>query len=197
MGGGEGGGGGRVTIRPRRGTFTSSTPRMIRAIGITGETYHNLMSRRGGVTARASPAAIMRTNTTAIGASWCNLGQADSPDLRHLRQYLWHLNYITHILGTDRLHPVGALSLMDPRGRAALHRGHPGPSRTPPPNRSPRPASAPHVMCAASASSPNIALCAHSSFGNLDYRDGAAERMPCGARRARRQWTRISPMRAR
>ena len=74
------------------------------------ETYHNLMARKGGTPDLAR--AIMRTNTTAIGAVMVHLGQADSLICGTFGQFLWHLNYIEQILGTPQLHPDGALSLM-------------------------------------------------------------------------------------
>ena len=56
----------------------------------------------------------MRTNTTAIGAVMVDRGDADSLICGTFGQYLWHLKYLTEILGEkgDGLHPVGALSLM-------------------------------------------------------------------------------------
>ncbi len=74
------------------------------------ETYHELMSRRGGTPDIAR--AIMRTNTTAIGAVMVHRGEADSLICGTFGEFSWHLNYITQILGRDDLHPVGALSMM-------------------------------------------------------------------------------------
>ena len=56
--------------------------------------------------------AIMRTNTTAIGAVMVYRDEADSMICGTFGQYLWHLNYVRQLLGTQKLHPVGALSLM-------------------------------------------------------------------------------------
>ena len=39
-------------------------------------------------------------------------GEADSMICGTFGQYLWHLNYVTQVLGDKKLHPVGALSLM-------------------------------------------------------------------------------------
>ncbi|MCV3270551.1 NADP-dependent malic enzyme [Roseobacter sinensis] len=74
------------------------------------ETYHELMARRGGTPDIAR--AIMRTNTTAIGAVMVHRGEADSLICGTFGEFSWHLNYITQILGQNELHPVGALSMM-------------------------------------------------------------------------------------
>ncbi len=74
------------------------------------ETYHTLMARRGITPDLAR--AIMRTNTTAIGAVMVNRGEADSMICGTFGEFSWHLNYIDQVLGTDGLHPVGALSMM-------------------------------------------------------------------------------------
>ena len=74
------------------------------------ETYHKLMERRG-----VSPdiaRAIMRTNTTAIGAVMVHRGEADSLICGTFGQYSWHLQYVRQILARDGLHPVGALSMI-------------------------------------------------------------------------------------
>lgn len=74
------------------------------------ETYHHLMCRRG-----VSPdiaRAIMRTNTTAIGAVMVHRGEADSLVCGTFGEFRWHLNYVTQVLGRDGLHPDGALSMM-------------------------------------------------------------------------------------
>jgi len=74
------------------------------------ETYHGIMARRGVTPDLAK--AIMRTNTTAIGAVMVHRGEADSMICGTFGQFLWHLKYVTEILGTETLHPVAALSLM-------------------------------------------------------------------------------------
>ncbi len=74
------------------------------------ETYHNLMCRRG-----VSPdiaRAIMRTNTTAIGAVMVHRGEADSLICGTFGEFRWHLNYVEQVLGREGLHPQGALSMM-------------------------------------------------------------------------------------
>ncbi|WP_299777972.1 NADP-dependent malic enzyme [uncultured Roseobacter sp.] len=74
------------------------------------ETYHELMARRGGTPDIAR--AIMRTNTTAIGAVMVHREEADSLICGTFGEFSWHLNYLTQILGRDDLGPVGALSMM-------------------------------------------------------------------------------------
>ena len=74
------------------------------------ETYHGLMARSGVTPDLAR--AIMRTNTTAIGAVMVQRGEADSLICGTFGEFRWHLNYLTQILGREGLHPVGALSMM-------------------------------------------------------------------------------------
>ena len=74
------------------------------------ETYHTLMARRG-----VSPdiaRAIMRTNTTAIGAVMVHRGEADSLICGTFGEFRWHLNYVEQVLGREGLRPDGALSMM-------------------------------------------------------------------------------------
>ncbi|MFY0682301.1 MAG: NADP-dependent malic enzyme [Thalassovita sp.] len=73
-------------------------------------TYHELMERRGVTPDLAK--AIMRTNTTAIGAVAVHRGEADSLICGTFGEYRWHLNYVEQILGTPANSPHGALSLM-------------------------------------------------------------------------------------
>ena len=98
-------------------------------------------------------------------------GDADSLICGTFGQYLWHLNYVTQILGTDELHPVGALSLMfledGPLFVADTH-VHPEPTSE---------QIAETVISAARhvrrfGMEPKIALCSHSQFGNLDCDTG-------------------------
>jgi malate dehydrogenase (oxaloacetate-decarboxylating)(NADP+) len=72
--------------------------------------YHELMQRRGVSPDLAK--AIMRTNTTAIGAVAVHRGDADSMICGTFGEFRWHLNYVTQVLGTAALRPHGALSLM-------------------------------------------------------------------------------------
>ncbi len=133
------------------------------------ETYHAVMARKG-----VSPdlaRAIMRTNTTAIGAVMVHRGEADSLICGTFGQYLWHLNYIMQILGSDGLHPVGALSLMileDGPLFIADTQVHPEPS----PERIAETA----IACARHIRrfgvAPKVAMCSGSQFGNLDSDSG-------------------------
>ncbi|MBD3664301.1 NADP-dependent malic enzyme [Sulfitobacter sp. TSTF-M16] len=74
------------------------------------ETYHDLLCRRG-----VSPdiaRAIMRTNTTAIGAVMVHRQEADSLICGTFGEFRWHLNYVEQVLGRDGLKPHGALSMV-------------------------------------------------------------------------------------
>jgi len=132
-------------------------------------TYHELMQRKG-VTPELSR-AIMRTNTTAIGAVMVHRGEADSLICGTFGQYLWHLRYVTEVLATEGRHPVGALSLViledGPLFIADTH-VHPEPTAA---------QIAETVVGAARhvrrfGLEPKIALCSHSQFGNLDCDTG-------------------------
>jgi malate dehydrogenase (oxaloacetate-decarboxylating)(NADP+) len=72
--------------------------------------YHKLMERRGVTPDLAK--AIMRTNTTAIGAIMVHRGEADSLICGTFGEYRWHLNYVNQVLGGESYEPHGALSLM-------------------------------------------------------------------------------------
>ncbi|MTJ05800.1 MAG: NADP-dependent malic enzyme [Sediminimonas qiaohouensis] len=73
-------------------------------------TYHDIMARRGVTPDLAR--AIMRTNTTAIGAVMVHRGEADSLICGTFGEYRWHLNYVSQVLATGDLRPHGALSMM-------------------------------------------------------------------------------------
>ncbi|MDS9467424.1 NADP-dependent malic enzyme [Paracoccus sp. MBLB3053] len=132
-------------------------------------TYHELMARRG-VTPEVAR-AIMRTNTTAIGAVMVHRGEADSLICGTFGQYSWHLNYITQVLARDGLRPHGALSLMiledGPLFIADTQVHH-----QPAPDQIAETAigAARHVR--RFGLTPKIALCSHSQFGNLDTDSG-------------------------
>ncbi len=132
-------------------------------------TYHEIMARKGVTPDLAK--AIMRTNTTAIGAVMVHREEADSLICGTFGQYLWHLNYIEQVLGTKELRPVGALSLMileDGPLFVADTQVHAEPS----------PAQIAETVegCARHIRrfgiAPKIALCSHSQFGNLDISSG-------------------------
>ena len=72
--------------------------------------YHQIMQRRGVTPDLAK--AIMRTNSTAIGAVMVHRDEADSMICGTFGEYRWHLNYISQVLGDADHHPHGALSLM-------------------------------------------------------------------------------------
>ncbi len=128
------------------------------------QAYHQIMARKGVTPDIAK--AILRTNTTAIGAVMVHLGEADSLICGTFGQYLWHLDYVTQVLGSDKLHPIGALSLMllqdGPLFIADTH-VHPEPS----------PEQIAETVCAAARHvrrfgvEPKVAICSYSQFGNL------------------------------
>ena len=70
------------------------------------ETYAGLMGRQGVTPDIAR--AVMRTNTTAIGAIAVQRGDADSLICGTFGQYLWHLGYVRQVLARGALRPVGA-----------------------------------------------------------------------------------------
>ncbi len=72
--------------------------------------YHKLMQRRGVSPDLAK--AIMRTNTTAIGAIMVHRGEADSLICGTFGEYRWHLNYVDQVLGSHDYRPHGALAMM-------------------------------------------------------------------------------------
>ena len=133
-------------------------------------TYHSIMARRG-----VSPdiaRAVMRTNSTAIGAIMVHREEADSLICGTFGEFKWHLNYVTQVLGNKSLHPVGALSMMiledGPLFIADTH-VHTMPSAD---------ELAEIVIGAARhvrrfGLEPKIALCAQSQFGNQEGGSGA------------------------
>jgi malate dehydrogenase (oxaloacetate-decarboxylating)(NADP+) len=137
------------------------------------ETYHSVMQRRGVTPDLAR--AIMRTNTTAIAAIMVHRNEADSMICGTFGQYLWHMNYVSQILGTDKLHPIGALSLMiledGPLFVADVH-VHAVP--TPEQIADTAIAAARHIR--RFGIEPKIALCSNSQFGNLDTSSGQRAR---------------------
>ncbi|MGN0932187.1 NADP-dependent malic enzyme [Falsigemmobacter intermedius] len=133
------------------------------------ETYHRLMERRGVTpdTARA----VLRTNTTAIGAVMVHRGEADSLICGAFGQYLWHLKYVEEVLARDGLRPVGALSLMiQDQGPLFIAdtQAHAEPT----------PAQLADIVIGAARHvrrfgiTPKIALCSSSQFGNLNTSSG-------------------------
>ncbi|WP_323020281.1 NADP-dependent malic enzyme [Pararhodobacter sp.] len=134
------------------------------------ETYHNLMARRGVTpdTARA----ILRTNTTAIGAIMVHRGEADSLICGAFGQFSWHLNYVRQVLARDGLRPVGALSLMILPEAGPLFIADTQVNPEPTPQQV-----ADNVIGAARHARrfgvvPKVALCSHSQFGTMDTASG-------------------------
>ncbi|MFT4699868.1 MAG: malate dehydrogenase (oxaloacetate-decarboxylating)(NADP+) [Yoonia sp.] len=132
-------------------------------------TYHEIMARRGVTPDLAR--AIMRTNTTAIGAVMVARNEADSLVCGTFGQFLWHLKYIQEILGSETLHPVGALSLMileDGPLFVADTQVYAEPT--------PDQIAETVISCARHVRrfgiAPKIALCSQSQFGNLDNSSG-------------------------
>ncbi|MFV0293695.1 MAG: NADP-dependent malic enzyme [Paracoccus sp. (in: a-proteobacteria)] len=136
--------------------------------------YHQLMRRRGVTPDLAR--AILRTNTTVIAAMMVQRGDADSMICGTFGQYRWHLKYITEILGRDKAHPVGALSLI------ILDRGPLFVADTQV-HQNPTPYQIAETVIAAARHirrfgiEPRIALCSASQFGNLDTETGRSMRM--------------------
>ncbi|MBF9037361.1 NADP-dependent malic enzyme [Rhodobacterales bacterium LSUCC0246] len=131
--------------------------------------YHSVMERHGVTPDLAR--AIMRTNTTAIGAVMVYREEADSLICGTFGQYLWHLKYISQLLALDGLHPVGALSLMILEdGPLYIADTHIHAQPTPEQIAETVIATARHVRRFGIA--PKIALCSGSQFGNLDSDSG-------------------------
>ncbi len=137
------------------------------------QSYHALVERRGVTPDLAR--AILRTNTTAIGAIMVHRGDADSLICGTFGQYLWHLNYVTQILGTNGRHPVGALSLLiQQEGNLFVADTQVHPNPTPEQVVESAIGAARHVR--RFGLTPKVALCSHSQFGNLDTPSGRVMR---------------------
>jgi len=98
-----------LTIRPDRDVSIVNPERDHRYRDYWA-TYHDIMKRRGVTPDLAK--AIMRTNTTAIGAIMVYREEADALICGTFGEYRWHLNYVTQVLGDATHHPHGALSMM-------------------------------------------------------------------------------------
>ena len=135
--------------------------------------FYDRMNRRG--VSPDSAKAIMRTNSTAIAAIMVHRGEADSLICGTVGQYLWHLDTVQKVLSTDKLHPVGGLSLLlldqGPLFVADTHV-----------NAEPSGEQVAETMIAAARHvrrfglTPEVALCSGSQFGNLDSRSGIVAR---------------------
>ena len=134
--------------------------------------YHELMQRRGVTPDLAK--AIMRTNTTAIGAIMVHRGEADSLICGTFGEYRWHLNYVSQVLAKDGLHPQGALSLMIlEEGPLFITDTHVNQLPTPEQLAENAIGAARHVR--RFGLEPKIAFCSQSSFGN--QAEGSGKRM--------------------
>ncbi|MCA0271426.1 MAG: NADP-dependent malic enzyme [Proteobacteria bacterium] len=157
-----------LPIRPER-DFEIVNPESDHRYRDYWTTYHELMQRRGVTPDIAR--AVMRTNSTAIGAIAVHRGDADSLICGTFGQYLWHLEYVRQILARDGLRPHGSLSLMiqedGPLFVADTHV-----------NAVPSPEQIAETVCGAVRHArrfgvtPMVALCSHSNFGNLDSDSG-------------------------
>jgi len=128
-------------------------------------TYHDIMARRGVTPDLAK--AIMRTNTTAIGAIMVHRDEADSMICGTFGEYRWHLNYISQVLGNEDLRPHGALSLMILEdGPLFLADTHVHADPTAEQLAEAAIGAARHVK--RFGLTPNVALCGRSQFGNQD-----------------------------
>ncbi|MFL0805378.1 MAG: NADP-dependent malic enzyme [Agarilytica sp.] len=135
--------------------------------------YHELMQRRGVTPDLAK--AIMRTNTTAIAAIAVHRGDADSMICGTFGQFLWHLNYIEQILGSNELHPQGSLSLMlIESGPLFIADSHVYSEPTPDQVASIAIGAARHVR--RFGLTPRIAFCSQSQFGNMQSNSGRTMR---------------------
>ncbi|MEV8468395.1 NADP-dependent malic enzyme [Fluviibacterium sp. DFM31] len=161
-----------LSIRPER-DFDVVNPENDPRYRAYWETYLELMARKGVTPDLAR--AIMRTNTTAIGAIMVHRGEADSLICGTFGQYLWHLNYVNQILGTKEFHPIGALSLMiQEDGPIFVADTHVHPEPTPAQLAETVLGCARHMR--RFGVSPRIALCSSSEFGNLDIYSGRTQR---------------------
>jgi len=160
-----------LTIRPDR-DFEVVNPESDSRYREYWQSYHELMQRRGVTPDLAK--AIMRTNTTAIGAVAVHRGDADSLICGTFGEYRWHLNYITQILGSDALSPHGALSLMileDGPLFIADTQVHELPS----PDNIARIAEGAARHVRRFGLDPKVALCSQSQFGN--HSEGSGKRL--------------------
>jgi len=133
------------------------------------QTYHELMERRGVTpdTARA----VLRTNSTAIGAIAVHRKDADSLICGTFGQYLWHLKYVREVLARGGLRPHGALSLMiQEDGPLFIADTAVNPVPTPEQIVETTIGAVRHAKRFGIV--PKVALCSHSSFGNLDSDSG-------------------------
>ena len=129
------------------------------------QTYHRIRERNGVTPDLAQ--AILRTNTTVIGSVMVHLGDADSLICGTFGHYLWHLKYVDQLLGSEEMHPIGALSLIIlEQGPLFVADTQVNPHPTAQQVANTVIASARHVR--RFGIEPNIALCSNSQFGDLN-----------------------------
>ncbi len=127
--------------------------------------YHQIMARRGVTPDLAR--AIMRTNTTAIGAVMVHRGEADSLICGTFGEFRWHLKYVNQVLGSATYRPHGALSLMILEdGPLFIADTHVRATPTPDELAEAAIGAARHVRRFGLV--PNVAFCTQSQFGNMD-----------------------------
>ena len=136
------------------------------------ETYHTLMARRGVTPDLAR--AIMRTNTTAIGAVMVHRDEADSLICGTFGEFSWHQRYINEVLGSAEHHPVGALSLIILED-GPLFVADTSVHLTPSPEQIAEIALGASRHVRRFGLEPHIALCSKSQFGNQE--DPSSQRM--------------------
>ncbi len=129
------------------------------------QSYHQIRERDGVTPDLAQ--AILRTNTTVIGSVMVHLGDADSLICGTFGHYLWHLKYVEQLLGSEEMHPIGALSLIIlEKGPLFVADTQVNPHPTAQQVADTVIASARHVR--RFGIEPNIALCSNSQFGDLN-----------------------------
>ncbi|MFU8863791.1 MAG: NADP-dependent malic enzyme [Rhodobacterales bacterium] len=127
--------------------------------------YHQIMARRGVTPDLAR--AIMRTNTTAIGAVMVHRNEADSLICGTFGEFRWHLKYVNQVLGSATYRPHGALSLMILEdGPLFIADTHVRATPTPEELAEAAVGAARHVRRFGLV--PNVAFCTQSQFGNMD-----------------------------
>jgi malate dehydrogenase (oxaloacetate-decarboxylating)(NADP+) len=134
--------------------------------------YHEIMKRRGVTPDLAK--AIMRTNSTAIGAVMVHRNEADSLICGTFGEYRWHLNYVAQVLGTSEYRPHGSLSMMILEdGPLFIADTHVHSLPTPEQLAESAIGAARHVR--RFGLRPNVALCSQSQFGN--QAEGSGKRL--------------------
>ncbi len=129
------------------------------------ESYHERMGRRGISPTLAQ--AVLRTNTTVIAAVMVDRGEADSMICGTFGNYLWHMRYVTEMLQTEDLVPIGALSMLIlDSGPIFVADTYVHPEPTPQQVADTVIATARHIR--RFGIEPAIALCSNSQFGTLD-----------------------------